>query len=197
MGLRHHELLVREVEAGGMPPSEVPADVCGQTPGDSMSPERLGRLRLIGVTALITFVVTLAGAGAILTVVSRQPPPTPRLPPPKSITVTLYPAIGLSSAGPPTEIPAGEIDHVMRLVTPDKYVEGGVNDWLWPLIAEVVIAHEGQPATCLFVRWAGEKPAAVSADGRNYFYARPHEEIYDGGRQLITLVQRLAEAKKP
>ena len=161
-----------------------------------MSPERLGRLRVAGVTALVTFVVTLAGAGVVATVVSRQPPPTPRLAPPKTITVTLYPIPDIDPSGcPPTAIPAGEFDHVMRLITPDKYYEGGVNDWITPLIAEVVITHEGQADTRLLVRWAGKNPATISVDGRHYFYGRPHEEVHDGGMQLVALVRRLDKAK--
>jgi hypothetical protein len=92
-----------------------------------------------------------------------------------------------------TEIPATDLDFAMRLLTPDKYYEGGVNDWITPLIAEVVITHEGQADTRLLVRWAGKNPAIVSVDGRNYFYGRPDEDIHDGGTQLLRLVHRLAE----
>ncbi len=163
-----------------------------------MSPERQGRRLTIVVTALITCVVTLVGTAVVATVVSRQQPPTPRLEPPKTVTVTLYPVPGMNLKGsPPTEIPAGEFDHVMRLVTPDKYLEGGVNDLIHRLIAEVVITHEDGHNTWVLVRWTGKNPPAVSVDGRHYFYARPYDDVYDGGMQLVTLVRRLAEAKSP
>ena len=161
-----------------------------------MPPEQLSRWRVVGVTALVTVVATLIGVAIVTTIVIRQPPPTPPLAPPKTITVTLYPIPNMGLRGcPPTEIPASEIDRVVRLVTPDKYYEGGVNDWITPLIAEVVFTHEGQPDTRLLVRWAGKNPATISVDGRNYFYGKPHEEVHDGGMQLIGLVQRLNEAK--
>ncbi len=161
-----------------------------------MSPERLRSWRVVGVTALVTFVVTLVGAAMVGTVVNRQSPATPQLAPPKTITVTLYPnsGLGLNGSGP-TEIPAGEFGRVMRLVTPDRYYEGGVNDWIIPLIAEVVITHEDQPDSQLLVRWAGKNPATISVDGRHYYYGVPHEDIHDGGMQLVALVRRLAEAK--
>ena len=161
-----------------------------------MSTERLGRVRLIVVTALVTSVATLAVAATVLTWVSRRPPPTPRLAPPKTITVTLYPVSEWGRKGfPHAEIPATDFDNVIRLVTPDKYVSGGVHDRIDPLIAEVVIAHDGHPDTRLLVRWAGKNPAMISVDGRHYFYGVPHEGIHDGGMQLVALVERLVEAK--
>jgi hypothetical protein len=140
--------------------------------------------------------MTLAGAAALWEVMSREPPPTPQLSPPKTISVMLYPLSSWNSPGHPmTEIPAGDVDFVWRLLTPDKYYEGGVNDWVTPLIAEAVITHEGQPDTRLLVRWAGKNPAIISVDGRNYFYGRPDADVHDGGVQLVRIVQRLTEAK--
>src|SRR5690242_2555533 len=117
-----------------------------------MPPERLGRLRVIVVTALVTCVVTLVSTAVVATVVNRLPPPTPRLAPPKTITVTLHPVnVWKLKACPPTEIPPGDVEEVMRLVTPGQYFEGAPNDLFFPLIAEVVITHEGQPDTHLLV----------------------------------------------
>jgi hypothetical protein len=162
-----------------------------------MSPERQGRLRAIALTALVTCGATLAAVYAFA-IVSRRPPPTPQLAPPKTITVTLYPCNNWSMPGcPPTQIPAGDFEQVMRLLTPGQYYEGGINDWITPLIAEVVIAHEGQPETRLLVRWSGKNPALLSVDGKHYFYGQLHDGIYDGGLQLAALAQKLAEAKSP
>ncbi len=161
-----------------------------------MPPERQSRLRLVGVTAFVSFIATLAGVAAVATVVSRQPPPTPQLARAKSISVTLYPMRDFNFPGcPRTEVPVGDIEHVMRLVTPDVYYSGGVSDWITPLIAEVIITHEGQKDTHLLVRWAGKNPATISVDGRHYFYGTTHEDIGDGGIQLVALVRRLAEVK--
>lgn len=160
-----------------------------------MSPERLDRLRVVGLTALVTFLGTLGGVAAVVAVVSRQPPPTPRLAPPKTITVTLYPIPGMDGLRGclPTEIPAGEFDRLMRLVTPDVYDRHRANDWISPLVAEVVITHEGQQDTRLLVRWTGKNPAATSVDGYHYFYGSPHEDVHDGAIQLVSLVARLAQ----
>jgi hypothetical protein len=163
-----------------------------------MPVERSDRLRVIGITAVVTCVATLAVAATVVTVVSRRPPPTPQLAPPKAITVTLYPVDGVSTERRgPTEIPAGDFGQVMRLVTPGKFYEGGVNDKVIPLIAEVVITHEGQPDTRLLVRWTGKNPAAISVDGHNYFYGVSHPDIHDGAMQLFALVERLAKVKAP
>ncbi len=161
-----------------------------------MSPERPRLWYVVGLTAFVTFLVTLAGLAAVAAVQRGIPPPTPRLAPPKTITVTLYPLPGMDLAGSsPTTIPAEEFDRVMRLVTPDQYYGQTVNDWITPLIAEVVITHEDQPETRLLVRWAGKNPATISIDGDHYFYGVPHEGIQDGGMQLVVLVRRLIEAK--
>ena len=96
---------------------------------------------------------------------------------------------------PITEIPPGEIDYVFRLLTPDKYYGRSVNDWITPLIAEVVITHENHPDTRLLVRWGGKNPAMISVDGRNYFYGRQYEDIFDGGTQLVRVLDELAAAK--
>ena len=161
-----------------------------------MSLEHLSKLRVIAVTALVTFALTLTGAVALFSRVSRQAPPTPTIAPPKTITVTLYPASGLALTGsPPTEIPARDFEYLMRLVTPDQYYGGGVSDWVTPLIAEVVITHEGRPDTQLLIREAGVNPALISLDGQNYFYGASYDDVGDGAVQVIRLVRRLGDAK--
>ena len=184
-------------EGGPLLPSDDAAEsrTCPRT--DAVSPSRLSTLHVACVTAVITCIVTLAGTFALWSAVSRRAPSTPRLPPPKTITVTIYPYEPWMKTGyPPTEIPAGKLDYARRLVTPDKYYEGGVNDMFTPLMAVVVLTHEGQPDTRLLVRHSGHNPALISVDGRNYFYGRNEEDIHDGGLDLLRLVRQVTDAKQ-
>src|SRR5262249_12734947 len=96
----------------------------------------------------------------------------------------------------PTEIPAGELDYAVRLITPQTYIDGGVRDQIDPLVALVILNHDDGSDTVLFVREMGHNPAAASGDGRNYFYARADEDIHAGAIQLIQLVTKLVE-KQP
>jgi hypothetical protein len=154
-------------------------------------------LYVVSVTAVVTCIVTLAGTFALWSALSRRTPPTPWLPPPKTITVTIYPfELWMKTGYPPTEIPASKLGYARRLVTPDKYYEGGVNDLITPLMAVVVLTHEGQPDTRLLVRYSGHNPALISVDGRNYFYGRNDEDIHDGGTDLLRLVSQVTEAKQ-
>lgn len=160
-----------------------------------MPPERMARVRLIGLTAAITFCITLALIYGLFKLTTR-PPQAPALDPPKAITVTLHPCdqVGITGSGP-IEVPAAEFEQVMKLVTPGQYVEGGLNEFICPLIAEVVIRHEGQRETYLLIRDAGNNPAMISADGRHYYYGVPYEGVGDGAMKLAGLVRRLAEKK--
>jgi hypothetical protein len=151
-------------------------------------------LRFIVVTATITAFGTLGVVYAVFAIQSRQIPPTPTIPPPKSIKITVYPSefsTGISA----TMIPESEFDYAMRLLTPKQYFGPSINDWITPLVASVVITHDGQPDTQLLVRWTGKNPAAVSADGQHYFYGEPHQDVYDGASMLINLVRKYAPAK--
>jgi hypothetical protein len=162
-----------------------------------MSPERKSRLRLIGATAVVTFLLTIAVVYATAWADHRSGPPAPTLAAPKTITITLYPLPGWDSEGSaPVAIPASEFDRVMRLITPGPhYCSGGVHDWTLPLSAVVVITHEGLPDTSLLVRWSGKNPALISADGSHYFYGEPREGIHDGAMQLRAFVREVGKAK--
>ena len=157
---------------------------------------RSGTLRIIGMTAVVTCTVTLVGVYSLWIVVNRQQPQAPRIRPPKTMTVIMHPFQEWDKTRyPPTEIPAAELDYAFRLVTPDRYYEGGLIER--PLMAVVVLSHESWPDTMLLVRWSGHNPALISVDGRNYFYGRNDEDIGDGGLQLLRLVHKLTDAKPP
>jgi hypothetical protein len=101
----------------------------------------------------------------------------------------------MSFRNPPTKIPANKLDYAWRLLTPDKYYEGGVSDWIHPLMAEVTLTDERGAETRLLIPWSGKNPALISADGRHYFYGRLDDDILDGGTQLLQLVVQLTEAE--
>jgi hypothetical protein len=96
---------------------------------------------------------------------------------------------------PPTKIPARELDYAFRLVTPDKYYGSDVRDNITPLMAQVIITHEGAPDTRLLIRDSGHNPVLISVDGRDYFYGRADDDIHHGAVQLIRLVRQLNEAE--
>jgi hypothetical protein len=164
-----------------------------------MTPDRARDLRLIGVTAVVTFLMPLVGSWVLFAVLARKGvPPTPRLAPPKKITVTFYPVSQWpAKALPPTEISASEFDYATRLLTPDRYYEGGVNDKITPLIAEGRITHESGPDTLLLVRDSGVNPVLISVDGQNYFYGKVYDDVGAGSVDLYRLVHRVAKGKNP
>src|SRR4051812_30754135 len=111
-------------------------------------------------TALVAVVVLLAGAGC------SQKPQAPELRPASRIVVTLpgIPDLIVPAIPTTTEIPASDMEIVTRLITPERYYEGGVNDHITPPIAVVVLTHSDQSESRLFIRWSGKNPALVSLD---------------------------------
>jgi hypothetical protein len=171
-------------------PSDVPTEPQERLPVDKPSAGRLRKVGIIAVTVIVTCLVTVSITLVLVSVVSQQPPATPRFPPPKAMTVILYPAPEWNrTSSPPANIPAEKLDYAWRLVTPDTYYRGGVNDWITPLMGEVILTHEDGSSTRLLVRWSGHNPALISVDGRHYFYGRADKDIHDGGVQLIRLAR--------
>jgi hypothetical protein len=162
------------------------------------APKPATRFRLIGGTALITFILTFPISWVVLLVVGNQGQPTPQLGAPKKITITLHPLPEWGLQGSlPTDIPKSEFDHVMRLVTPVGYLRGGVNELVYPIVAQVEMVHENGKDTHMLVRSCGKNPAIVTVDGKAYFWATPDEEYSDGSMALVSLVRRIDKARKP
>ncbi len=146
---------------------------------------------------LIGFVLGAAVMCWMFVVWIRRTPPTPELRPPTAIKVTLYPWMGISGIDyEPVDIPPDKLDLVYRLLTPEKYIEGGVYELHTPLMAEAVVSHADGKETTVLVRDFGKNPAVVTVDGRNYFYARNDPVVHAGATQLYRLVSEVFQEKK-
>jgi hypothetical protein len=127
----------------------------------------------------------------------HQTPATPELPPATAIKVTLYPWEGVQGIdGVPVEIPPEKLDLAFRLLTPEKYFESGVHEFVTRIVAEAVITHADGTQTFVLVRDHGHNPAVVTVDGRNYFYARNDPDVRAGAYQFLCLVNEVAHKKK-
>src|SRR6185295_15439284 len=77
---------------------------------------------------LIGFVLGVAMCG-VFVLLRHRTPATPELQPPASIKVTLCPWNGIGGIdGVPVDIPPEKLDFAFRLLTPEKYFEGGVHE---------------------------------------------------------------------
>jgi len=85
----------------------------------------------------------------------------------------------------------------MQLVTPVGYLRGGINEFVYPIVAEVVIEHESGKDTNMLVRSCGKNPAIVTVDGHEYFSATRDEEYSDGSMALVGLVRRIRKDREP
>ncbi|MGE3806866.1 MAG: hypothetical protein AB7K24_19540 [Gemmataceae bacterium] len=128
----------------------------------------------------------------------HRAPAAPELRPAKAIKVTLYPWEFMGGVdGKPVEIPPEKLDQVYRRLTPDTYYEGGVCDFITPIVAKAVITHDDGTETSVLVRDGGHNPAVVSLDGRNYFYARSDPDVYAGAYELFQVVGALKNHAAP
>lgn len=125
-------------------------------------------------------------------------PPTPPLRPATAIQVVLYPSefTGGPSVGVPISIPPENLDFVFRLVTPEKFYQKRVYEFITPVLAKVEITHGDKTQTRILVRDGGHNPAVVTLDGNNYFYARNDPDFTVGAYQLGWLVQKIPYEKK-
>lgn len=143
---------------------------------------------------LLGFAVGAAFMTSVFVASTHRSPVVPVLKQPNAIKVTLHPWQGFGeSECSPVEIPPGELDSVYRLIAPEKYFEGGVNDFISPIIAEAVITHADAQETTLLIRDFGHNPALVTVDGRSYFFARNDPDILAGANQLIRLVNSIKQ----
>jgi hypothetical protein len=96
----------------------------------------------------------------------------------------------------PVNIPPDKLDLVYRLVTPEIYYEGGVHDFIMPIVAEAILTDSDGKETTVLVRDCGKNPAVVTLDGRTYFYARNDPEAVAGATKLLRLVSSLADTRR-
>ena len=71
--------------------------------------------------------------------------------------MTLYPSDGFGGFdGQPVDIPPDRLDHAFRLLTPERYFEGGVYEFITRVVAEAVITHAGE-----WVRYSSPEPGGA------------------------------------
>jgi hypothetical protein len=146
---------------------------------------------------LIGFVLGVAAVCGVFVLSTHRTPATPELQPPTAIKVTLYPWEGIGGIdGVPVDVPPENLELAFRLLTPEKYFEGGIHEFITRIVAEAVITHANGTQTSVLVRDHGHNPAVVTVDGRNYFYARNDPDVHAGAVQLIRLVNELAQKEK-
>jgi hypothetical protein len=146
---------------------------------------------------LIGFVLETGITYGMFVAAIHRPKPTPVLDPPTAIKVTLHPWGGVGGIdGEPVDIPPDKLDIAFRLLTPETFFEGGIHDFITPIVAEAVITHADGKETSILVRDHGKNPAVVTVDGRNYFYARNDSDVHAGAAQIIRLVREVANKKK-
>jgi hypothetical protein len=147
---------------------------------------------------LIGFMLGVASMCGVFVLLRHRTPATPELQLPTAIKVTLYPWNGIGGIdGVPVDIPPEKLDLAFRLLTPEKYFEGGVHEFIARIVAEAVITHADGTQTSVLVRDYGHNPAVVTVDGKNYFYARNDPDVHAGASQLIGLVNELGQREKP
>jgi len=145
---------------------------------------------------LIGFLLGGAVMFGLFLVAINQPPPTPKLRPPTSIKVTLYPWEGMGPIdSEPVEIPPDKLDLTFRLITPESYYRYGILDSLMPAIGHAVVTHADGKETFVLIRDFGHNPALVTVNGRHYFVARNDPDVHAGATQIFGLVQ-IARQKK-
>ena len=145
------------------------------------------------LTGAATGAAVVYGAFAVST---RQPPPTPVLRPATAINVTLYPWEGVGGIdGVPVDIPPDKLDRAYRLLTPERYFEGGVHEFITRAVAEAVVTHADGTQTFVLVRDHGHNPAVVTVDGRRYFFARNDPDVHAGAHELVRLVNEVRHRK--
>ncbi len=146
---------------------------------------------------LIGFVLGGAAICGVFVLSMHRTPSTPGLKPPTAIKVTLYPWEGVGGIdGGPVDIPPDKLDLAFRLLTPEKYFEGGVHEFITRIVAEAVITHADGTQTTVLVRDHGHNPAVVTVDGRDYFYARNDPDVHAGAVQFIRLVNEIAHKER-
>jgi hypothetical protein len=151
----------------------------------------------MAATAVITFLLTVAGIAKLADYDRNRFVPPPQIPAVKSATVRLHPVskLFLDEVPPSVEFTGEDVDPIVKLVTPVKHHNHTITDWHSPIIADVTLKHDGPDDTHMLVRWMGKGPAAVTLDGRTYFTGQWNPDRPDGGTDLIQTVLKAAEKK--
>ena len=119
---------------------------------------------------------------------SRQPEPPPKLRPIAGISARIHAVPEWSN--PPidsVEVPQEEVPAFAVLITPTEPCVQTIDPKMHYHVADVVVRHPDGSTTSLIVRWTGHNPAAVSLDGREYYYGGS-DNFPDGATRIVRLL---------
>jgi hypothetical protein len=126
----------------------------------------------------------------------------PVLPPVVRITATLHSVPDLKIPGiQRVEVPASQISSFAKLISPAGLCLQEQEIRLKPdtfyLVADVVLEHQHGSKSNVTVRWTGHNPAAVSLDGKKYYYGGT-DAFPDGATRIMRLLREYDyQAQKP
>ena len=96
---------------------------------------------------------------------------TPTIPPAVKISATVYDVPDLNiTALQHVVVPQDRMAEFTPLITPTTSCTQQIDAQTNYHVADVYLQHEDDSVTRLIVRWTGHNPAAISLDGRRYYY---------------------------
>jgi hypothetical protein len=119
---------------------------------------------------------------------SGQPAPPPKLPPISGISGRILAVPEFSfEAIDSVEVPQEQVPAFAVLITPTEPCRQTIYPTEHYHVADVVLRHPDGSTTSLIVRWTGHNPAAVSLDGKNYYYGGS-DDFPDGATRIVRLL---------
>lgn len=112
----------------------------------------------------------------------------PVLHPISKITAVVHAVPGFSVVAiNSVEVPQSQLSSFARLITPMEPCLQKIHPDEHHHVADVYVEHIDGTQTKLIVRWTGHGPAAVSLDGRYYYYGGS-DEFPDGATSILRLL---------
>ena len=112
----------------------------------------------------------------------------PVLPPIAKITASLrdVPEFSLEAVDL-IVVPEDQVATFAKLVLPTRPCQQQIHPERSYHVADVLLDHSDGTKTGLIIRWTGHNPAAVSIDGRKYYYGG-RDEFPDGATRIMRLL---------
>jgi hypothetical protein len=130
----------------------------------------------------VVFLVCVCGCS------QRAPTPTPTLPPIVKISAKVYAVPGwFNEPIELVEVPQESVPAFAKLITPIEPCIQTIDSEMHHHVADITVQHPDGSDTTLIVRWTGHNPAAISLDGRNYYYGGS-DDFPDGATRILQLL---------